>query len=113
MSITPVSVKRIDSVLKIEWKDGHRTEIGLADLRRNCPCAECRKTPPKVVEANDPLKLFDDQPIALVGASLVGNYAIQFNWNDGHSHGIYSFDFLRSLCKCSNCTAPAGDGFTR
>jgi DUF971 family protein len=28
----------------------------------------------------------------------VGNYAIQLFWKDGHSHGIYSWDFLRKLC---------------
>lgn len=27
----------------------------------------------------------------------VGNYAITINWNDGHSTGIYSFDYLRAL----------------
>jgi ATP-binding protein involved in chromosome partitioning len=27
----------------------------------------------------------------------VGNYAIQFHWNDGHSTGIYTFEHLRAL----------------
>jgi DUF971 family protein len=27
----------------------------------------------------------------------VGNYAIAINWNDGHSTGIYSFDYMRDL----------------
>jgi ATP-binding protein involved in chromosome partitioning len=27
----------------------------------------------------------------------VGNYAITINWNDGHSTGIYSFEYLRAL----------------
>ena len=28
----------------------------------------------------------------------VGNYAIGFRWSDGHVTGIYTFDYLRSLC---------------
>ena len=30
-------------------------------------------------------------------AKLVGNYAIQFTWSDGHNTGIFDFRFLRSL----------------
>jgi DUF971 family protein len=33
----------------------------------------------------------------------VGNYAISIAWSDGHSTGIYRFDFLREIC-------PTGDG---
>jgi DUF971 family protein len=28
---------------------------------------------------------------------VVGGYALQFKWADGHSTGIYSFDYLRKL----------------
>ncbi len=37
----------------------------------------------------------------------VGNYAIRFNWNDGHQHGIFSWDYLREWCPCQNATPPA------
>jgi DUF971 family protein len=33
----------------------------------------------------------------------VGNYAIRFAWNDGHEHGIYSWDYLREWCPCEQC----------
>jgi DUF971 family protein len=35
--------------------------------------------------------------------STVGNYAIQFVWEDGHSFGIYPWDMLRKMCRCSIC----------
>jgi DUF971 family protein len=38
----------------------------------------------------------------------VGRYAIQFNWQDGHSSGIYSWDFLRRHCQCAVCKEPSG-----
>ena len=28
----------------------------------------------------------------------VGNYAMQLYWKDGHSYGIYSWQYLRELC---------------
>jgi DUF971 family protein len=30
---------------------------------------------------------------------LVGRYAINFRWSDGHETGIYSFRYLRELCE--------------
>ena len=32
-----------------------------------------------------------------------GRYAVVFKWNDGHSSGIYSWDFLRRNCQCEEC----------
>jgi DUF971 family protein len=32
-----------------------------------------------------------------------GHYAVVFKWNDGHSSGIYSWDFLRRNCQCEEC----------
>ena len=37
----------------------------------------------------------------------VGRYAIQFNWLDGHSGGIYSWEYLRRVCQCKECTFAA------
>ena len=34
-----------------------------------------------------------------------GRYAVVFHWNDGHSSGIYSWDFLRRHCQCDECRA--------
>jgi DUF971 family protein len=33
----------------------------------------------------------------------VGNYALNFGWSDGHSTGIYTFDYLREICPCPQC----------
>jgi DUF971 family protein len=32
-----------------------------------------------------------------------GNYAIRFDWNDGHKHGIFSWRYLRDWCPCPEC----------
>ena len=38
-----------------------------------------------------------DGPITAKGAELVGNYALRIDFSDGHSTGIYTFEFLREL----------------
>lgn len=54
------------------------------------------------------LKFIDVPDAKLAEISAVGNYAIQFRWEDGHSTGIYTFDYLRSLCPCPECAASKG-----
>jgi DUF971 family protein len=36
-------------------------------------------------------------------ATQVGNYAVQISFTDGHSTGIFSYDYLRTLCQCEEC----------
>jgi len=81
----------------VDWQDGARSEFNLAELRRVCPCATCR-TERENTDSN-PLKILKSDPtgVHVVGAKLVGNYAIQFDWSDGHNTGIFDFRFLRSL----------------
>jgi DUF971 family protein len=37
----------------------------------------------------------------------VGKYALQFDWSDGHTTGIYPFELLRQLCPCAACRSQA------
>ena len=41
-------------------------------------------------------------------ADLVGNYALSFSFSDGHGSGIYSFESLRRLCACPECSRRSG-----
>ena len=34
-----------------------------------------------------------------------GKYAITFTWNDGHQHGIFSWEYLREMCQCVECAS--------
>lgn len=45
------------------------------------------------------------RPLKPERVELVGRYALQIFWNDSHSTGIYSFDYLRGLCPCMECKA--------
>jgi len=95
--VTPVDlkVKLADQRLIVAWRDGRTSEYSLAKLRSACPCATCRTE-----RENKPLLPIlksDPTGVKVTSAQMVGNYAIQFFWSDGHSTGIFDFRYLRSL----------------
>ena len=94
----PLDIQRIGEELAIKWDDGSENYIPLEKLRRACPCAGCKG------ESDIMGNLYKgpDQPLKpsafeLRGLALVGTYAIQPIWADGHATGIYSFDYLRKV----------------
>ena len=98
-SVTPadLKVKIAEQRLFVDWKDGKHSEFSLAELRRVCPCATCRTERER--QSDNPLKILRSDPtgVRVVSARLVGTYAIQFDWSDGHNTGLFDFRFLRSL----------------
>ena len=92
---TPIGFLRHDPrTLSILWEDGHRDDFDVRDLRLACRCALC-------VEEMSGRKLLDPKTIRSDVSPRqivsIGNYAIQFDWSDGHNSGIYSFNDLRAL----------------
>ena len=44
--------------------------------------------------------------VTVRGWNVVGGYAIQFHFSDGHNTGLYTYDYLRQLGE--NAALPAG-----
>lgn len=86
------------SDLSIVWQDGKTISIPLKYLRDECPCAGCKgetilfKTyrPPKPT-------IFSGEMYKITNIDVVGDYAIQITWKDGHNTGIYSWEYLITL----------------
>jgi len=101
----PVSIKKTSPTeLTITWKDGHVSPYTLELLRDSCPCAGCkgetvlmREYQPPPPDRSTPGR-YD-----LKSIQQVGSYAIQLVWGDGHNTGIYSWEYLRELCRCGEC----------
>ena len=97
--------------VKIDWKDGHRSEYGLVYLRDKCPCATCtgaHGTPPRQPEEATPFPMFKPA-LTMLAVESVGHYAIKIDWSDGHKAGIYSYDHFRRICPCPECRAAFGE----
>ncbi len=92
-----------DDAWLFSWQDGHRSLMESFYLRLECPCAGCideytgrRTLKPETLPKD----------VRALAVEPVGRYGLKFRWSDGHQTGIYSFDFLRSLCVCDPCLAP-------
>ena len=93
--LEPVQViEEGDSEITITWSDDVETHYVATDLRRSCPCAGCINewTGEKML---DDSKIPDD--ISIKHTTIVGRYALNFHFSDGHDTGIFSFGFLRKL----------------
>ena len=97
--MSPQKINVIKSkALKIKWDDDSVTELELKYLRDECPCASCKgetillKTyrPPKP-------SVITTEMYEIKNIEVVGDYAIQITWKDGHNTGIYSWEYLKKL----------------
>ncbi len=96
-----------NQTLLIDWSDGHHSAYPYQYLRDRCPCVTCNGEHDSKAEAqpSNPLPMIGSKALRPDRAEAVGRYALQIYWNDGHSSGIYTFDYLRSLCPCEACRA--------
>jgi DUF971 family protein len=100
-----VTADRALRQLVITWRDGHESRYSFSGLRLACPCVECRGGHAHMGQPPDAAEI-RDAPITdlnLESVEAVGSYALQFTWSDGHSTGIYSWDWLRTACPCAEC----------
>lgn len=104
MNSEPVGIEadRALGSLIIDWADDHRSIYGVHQLRWACPCAVCQGEwgRPGVLAGLDTLP---PDELTLTDLLAVGTYALNPVWASGHSSGIYSFDYLRTLCPCDEC----------
>jgi DUF971 family protein len=84
--------------LFIKWDDGSESLIPLKYLRDECPCASC-KGETVLLKTYIPAKAGNLSPEAYTVKNIqqVGGYAVQLTWGDGHSTGIYTWDYLKLL----------------
>ena len=103
-----ITINREQQRMHITWQDGHRSAYELKWLRLHCPCAECserRRRAQEPAQSPSILPLRPAPSFEITNAQLVGQYAIQIVWADGHAHGIYAFEWLRAHCPCPECAA--------
>ncbi|MFW5701758.1 MAG: gamma-butyrobetaine hydroxylase-like domain-containing protein, partial [Bacteroidota bacterium] len=87
--------------LKVVWPDGYEAIISLENLRRECPCAECRSKQLNGKKKPDipMLRTFHEGMNELCELGIKGNYAINAIWADGHDTGYYTWADLRAICE--------------
>lgn len=94
---TPVDIQIIGQEVAIRWDDGVESFYPFEKLRAASPSAS------NLGERD----IFGNQyggggprqfpGVQVNGWQRVGNYAVRFDFSDGHNTGLYSFDYLRKL----------------
>jgi DUF971 family protein len=100
----PYAIRRLDdgARIEIEWEaHSHLASYPARDLRLACRCASCQEemTGQPIL---DPAMVPAD--VRALDLKLVGGYAVHFTWSDGHSTGIYPWEYLLTICPCPECT---------
>jgi len=92
----PANIQLIGDEVAIAWPDGAETYVRQDVLRQMSPSAE-------TAGERD---VFGNQyggarrsygGVRVTGWEQVGNYAIKFQFSDGHGTGLYTYDYLRRL----------------
>ena len=95
--LTPTNIQPIGAELAIAWSDGVESYLPLEALRRACPCAACGGEPDVMGRVTRPVVKYTPASFELRGFAVVGGYAVQPAWADGHGTGLYTFPYLRRL----------------
>ena len=98
---TPLEVdpSEEDGALYVRWRDGHLGVLPYPFLRSACPCAVCKGGHGTV----DIARVRPMEGVFLVDMLTQGNYALRLLWSDAHQTGIYSYHYLRTICRCDQC----------
>ena len=89
---TEVKLRRQSNTLELSYSDGSQLEFSSEFLRVHSPSAEVRghgKGQEVLQTGKRHVKLKNVEP--------VGNYAVKLEFDDGHSTGIFSWDYLISI----------------
>jgi DUF971 family protein len=94
----PLDLQSIGNELAIKWEDGTESYIPFEKLRRCCPCAGCKGEMDIMGNLyKNPAKAFAPGAFRLVKLDRVGGYAVRPVWADGHTTGLFSFDYLKQV----------------
>ena len=90
MNPLAIGNSRSKQQLRLNWPDGREQRLDHVELRRQCPCSQCRAfrlrgTPPMV-----------DGRVQVIEVNSQG-YGLQLVFSDGHERGIYPWAYLAQL----------------
>jgi len=97
MRLSPVNIQIVGGELAIAWNDGAETYLPLEVLRSHCPCAQCGGEPDVLGNVILPSVDYTPASFRIRSFEVVGGYALQPSWEDGHNAGLFAFDYLRKL----------------
>ncbi len=89
---TALTLHRASRVLEIAFDDGSAFRLAAEYLRVESPSAEVQGHGP-----GQKLLVAGKRGVGIDAVEPVGHYAVQLRFNDGHSTGLYTWDYLHQL----------------
>lgn len=92
MTPTEIKLHRKSRILEVHFEGGEVFQLPCEYLRVYSPSAEVRGHGPgqRVLQTGK-------ENVNIVDIRAVGNYAVKLVFDDGHSTGLYSWDYLYEL----------------
>lgn len=94
---TPSNIQLIGEEVAIAWSDGAESFLRPDLLRRASPSAANKGEHDVFGNRYGGAGETDHSAVRVLGWEVVGNYALRFEFSDGHRTGLYSYDYLRQL----------------
>ena len=98
--IRPERIAAIGSEIAIVWSDGSESYLPMEKLRAWSPSAENMGEQDLLgrrIGGHEGPREFPG--VTVTGWRIIGGYAVQFDFSDGHNTGLYVFDYLRKLAE--------------
>jgi DUF971 family protein len=97
----PRDLQIVGDFLAITWDDGTEDFVSGERLREQSPSAENMGEVDILGQrwGGDGPRRFPG--VTVRGLRRVGNYAVTFEFSDGHSTGIYSWEYLREIARAA------------
>jgi DUF971 family protein len=93
----PLNIQSIGNEIAVAWADGAESYVSHEALRRASPSAENQGEHDVFGNKYGGDRRATHAGVRVTGWEQVGNYAIRFDFSDGHRTGLYTFDYLRKL----------------
>ncbi|HMD61367.1 MAG TPA: DUF971 domain-containing protein [Opitutaceae bacterium] len=94
---TPVNIQMVGDEIAIAWSDGAETFLRHDLLRRASPSAETQGERDILGNQYGGAGRAEFKGVRVLGWERIGNYALRFDFSDGHRTGLYTYDYLREL----------------
>lgn len=98
----PQQIELISDLVAIRWSDGSEDYLPMEQLRALSPSAENtgeRDLLGRKIGGTD-RKAFPG--VAVRDWRVIGGYALQFDFSDGHNTGIFTFEYLKQIAAQSH-----------
>lgn len=89
---TKLELNQTSGILEVTFDSGEAFELSCEYLRVFSPSAEVKGHGP-----GQGVLQVGKEDVSITGIEPVGNYAVKIVYDDGHSSGIYSWDYLYEL----------------